>query len=138
MALNDLQVLKQQRMGERNASAAGSVAPSALSALPRPENACAIDKVSQALSQTAAAKLDTEQNLAAALSARDALELEIRLIEQKYEQLFRQIEEALTISVKPLEKVLRASGLDADSLLNTVRQGYSGRGGPAFLSLIHI
>ena len=132
LALNELQVLKQQRMGERNASAAGSVAPSALSALPRPENASTIDKVSQALSQTAAAKLDTEQNLAAALSARDALELEIRLIEQKYEQLFRQIEEALTISVKPLEKVLRASGLDADSLLNTVRQGYSGRGGPAF------
>ena len=89
LALNELQVLKQQRMGERNASAAGSVAPSALSALPRPENASAIDKVSQALSQTAAAKLDTEQNLAAALSARDALELEIRLIEQKYEQLFR-------------------------------------------------
>lgn len=123
LALNELQVLKQQRMGERNASAAGSVAPSALPAPPRPENASAIDKVSQALSQTAAAKLETEQNLAAALSARDALELEIRLIEQKYEQLFRQIEEALTVSVKPLEKVLRASGLDADSLLNTVRQG---------------
>ena len=70
-------------MSELNASAAGSVAPSALSTPPRPEKDSTIDKVSQALSQTAAAKLETEQNLAAALSARDALELEIRFIEQK-------------------------------------------------------
>lgn len=132
LALNELQALKRQHAGERNASAEGSIAPNALSVPPRPEQASPIDKVSQALSQTAKAKLETEQNLAAALSARDALELEIRLIEQKYEQLFRQIEEALTISVKPLDKVLRASGLNSDSLLNTVRQGYSGRGGPAF------
>ena len=75
LALNELQALKRQHAGERNASAEGSIAPNALSVPPRPEQASPIDKVSQALSQTAKAKLETEQNLAAALSARDALEL---------------------------------------------------------------
>jgi murein DD-endopeptidase MepM/ murein hydrolase activator NlpD len=36
----------------------------------------------------------------------------------------------MAISVEPLDKMFRAAGLNTDRLLDTVRRGYSGQGGP--------
>jgi murein DD-endopeptidase MepM/ murein hydrolase activator NlpD len=44
--------------------------------------------------------------------------------------IFGQLEEALTVSVEPLETMFRAAGMDPDDLLDAVRRGYSGQGGP--------
>lgn len=44
--------------------------------------------------------------------------------------IFGQLEEALTVSVEPLEKMFKQAGLSPDDLLASVRKGYSGKGGP--------
>lgn len=46
------------------------------------------------------------------------------------EAIFTRLEEALTVSVEPLEKMFNAAGMDPDDLLETVRKGYDGQGGP--------
>ena len=44
--------------------------------------------------------------------------------------IFASLEQALTVSVEPLEKMFRDAGLSPDKLLSDVRRGYSGQGGP--------
>ena len=44
--------------------------------------------------------------------------------------IFSQLEEALTVSVEPLEKMFRDADLDPDDMLSAVRKGYDGQGGP--------
>ena len=51
-------------------------------------------------------------------------------LEARNEQIFSKLEEALTVSVEPLEKMFRAAGLSPDDMLNAVRKGYGGQGGP--------
>ena len=51
-------------------------------------------------------------------------------LETRNAAIFTQLEEALTVSVEPLEKMFKEAGLDPDDLLNAVRKGYSGQGGP--------
>jgi len=91
---------------------------------------------------------DTVDLLASALTAaagqRDAMALEAqeaetfaeemiyeaKLKEDRNDQIFSQLEDALTISVAPLDKMFRSAGLNTDTLLNQVKRGYSGQGGP--------
>nr|WP_254696056.1 M23 family metallopeptidase [Palleronia sp. THAF1] len=56
--------------------------------------------------------------------------LEAQLRDDRNEKIFSQLEDALTISVKPLDQMFRNAGLNTDTLLNAVRRGYSGQGGP--------
>ena len=42
-----------------------------------------------------------------------------------------QLEQAVAMSFGPLEKLFKNADLDVDSLIATVRGGYSGQGGPA-------
>ena len=44
--------------------------------------------------------------------------------------IFNQLEEALTVSVEPLEKMFLDAGQSTDELLTAVRKGYNGQGGP--------
>ncbi|MBL8562145.1 MAG: peptidoglycan DD-metalloendopeptidase family protein [Gemmobacter sp.] len=44
--------------------------------------------------------------------------------------IFARLEEAVTVSMEPLDKMFRAAGMSPDSLLDQVRKGYSGQGGP--------
>ena len=46
------------------------------------------------------------------------------------DRIFRQLEEAMTISVEPLNKMFRNAGLPPERMIETVRRGYSGQGGP--------
>ena len=57
------------------------------------------------------------------------IEREMKLIEQRNEQIFRLIEEALSVSIGPLEKMFRSAGVNPDSVIETIRRGYSGYGG---------
>nr|WP_157021221.1 DUF5930 domain-containing protein [Zongyanglinia huanghaiensis] len=89
-----------------------------------------MDFVAAALADTA---LERDQILAdsqAALEARDELEKEIRLMDDRNDQIFRQLEEAMAISVEPLDKMFRSAGMPTDRILEQVRRGYSGQGGP--------
>ena len=59
-----------------------------------------------------------------------AVEAEKRALQRRTDEIFTKLEEALTISVEPLDKMFRQAGLSPDELLSTVRKGYSGQGGP--------
>ena len=54
---------------------------------------------------------------------------EIKLVEQRNEQIFRLIEEALSVSVGPLDKMFRSAGVNPESVIKAIRQGYKGYGG---------
>ncbi|WGV16881.1 M23 family metallopeptidase [Fuscovulum ytuae] len=55
---------------------------------------------------------------------------EKRAIERQNDEIFAKLEEAVTVSVEPLDNMFRDAGLSPDDLLSAVRKGYSGTGGP--------
>lgn len=89
-----------------------------------------MDFVVTVLAETAMERDQIMSDAQAALDARDALELEIRLMDDRNDQIFRQLEEAMVISVEPLDKMFRSAGMPTDRILEQVRRGYSGQGGP--------
>ncbi len=86
--------------------------------------------LSDALAKTAEERDQVIANAQDALIRADEMATEIRLMEEKNDQIFRQLEEAMTVSVKPLDKMFQAAGMSPDRLLDQVRRGYSGQGGP--------
>lgn len=89
-----------------------------------------VDLLSGALAQTAAERDQIAADAEFALNHAADLELELRLLEEKNDLIFRQLEEAMTVSVEPLDNMFRAAGMNPDDLLSAVRRGYSGTGGP--------
>jgi murein DD-endopeptidase MepM/ murein hydrolase activator NlpD len=71
-----------------------------------------------------------EREAQAALDKVNEIEMELRLAEERNEQIFRQIEEAMTVSIEPLNKMFRAVGKNPDTIIDVIRKGYSGYGGP--------
>ncbi|MFN4201648.1 MAG: DUF5930 domain-containing protein [Tabrizicola sp.] len=51
-------------------------------------------------------------------------------LEMRNDAIFAKLEEALTVSVEPLDKMFREAGMSPDDLISAVREGYSGQGGP--------
>ena len=51
-------------------------------------------------------------------------------MEQRNDLIFSKLEEAVTISMEPLDNMFRDAGMSPEDLLNAVREGYSGQGGP--------
>ena len=68
----------------------------------------------------------------AALARDEAAEtaLEMRLMEERNDVIFEQLEDAVTVSMEPLDKMFKAVGLQPETVLDQVRRGYSGQGGP--------
>ena len=79
----------------------------------------------------------TAQERNAELAEADAAREETRQIadekkalELRNDAIFAKLEEALTVSVEPLDKMFREAGMSPDELIDAVRDGYSGTGGP--------
>ncbi|MFK7881072.1 DUF5930 domain-containing protein [Roseobacter sp.] len=89
-----------------------------------------VDFLSEALARTAAERDQVVADAQEALVQADELSLEIALMKENNNQIFRQLEEAMTISVAPLDKMFKAAGLPPQRILDQVRRGYSGQGGP--------
>jgi murein DD-endopeptidase MepM/ murein hydrolase activator NlpD len=83
-----------------------------------------------ALESTAAERDALAERAARAVAEAEDLAYERDLMDARNEQIFTQLEEALTVSVEPLEKMFSAAGLPPERLLDAVRRGYSGTGGP--------
>ena len=113
----------------RLASATGGA--TAVADLPRDTDAAeTLDLIAAALNETARqrdAMLD--QVAEAERENEDLLFAQERLIERNNE-IFSKLEDALTISVAPLDKMFQQAGLSTDDLIREVRRGYSGQGGP--------
>ncbi|MEE9427227.1 MAG: M23 family metallopeptidase [Paracoccaceae bacterium] len=74
---------------------------------------------------------DQQIEIAAAAEAYAAeLELERKLLFEKNDRIFLQLEDAVSLSLTPLDKMFKAAGMPTEQILSTVRQGYSGQGGP--------
>ncbi|MGC9417586.1 MAG: DUF5930 domain-containing protein [Rhodovulum sp.] len=83
-----------------------------------------------ALEETAIERDTVAADAAAAYDLAEALAYEQELTAERNDQIFASLEEALTVSVAPLDKMFQAAGLSTDQLIERVRQGYSGIGGP--------
>lgn len=89
-----------------------------------------VEVLTSALEATAA---ERDAAMAAARGAREEAEellYEARLRDERNNQIFSQLEDAVTVSLEPLDKMFAAAGMSTDNILNTVRRGYSGQGGP--------
>ncbi|OWU83896.1 peptidase M23 [Oceanicola sp. 22II-s10i] len=89
-----------------------------------------VDFLTTALADTAGERDKVVADAKDALLQADAMAAELALVRDQNDAIFRQLEEAMTVSVAPLDKMFRAAGLNTDSLIAQVRRGYSGQGGP--------
>jgi len=86
-----------------------------------------LDFLVNALSDTAQ---ERESVMALAESASQQVEhlaLEYRLIQDRNHRIFSQLEQAVEVSMLPLERMFRAAGLPPEQLLQQVRAGYQNR-----------
>ena len=102
-------------------------------ALPEAVNIAEISETMEYMNQTleeiSIQRDEAAQTANLAKESMENLELEMQFFEEKSDQIFRQLEDALTISVKPLDKMFRTAGLSTKRLLDQVKRGYSGQGG---------
>jgi hypothetical protein len=68
--------------------------------------------------------------MAEALNEVEALNFQSALASERQERVFRQIEDAVAMSMEPLDEMFRAAGLPTDQIIGQVRATYSGQGGP--------
>lgn len=86
--------------------------------------------MTDALGSTAAER-DLAQQMASRASAEaDSIAQEKRLLESRNDEIFSKLEEAVTVSMEPLDKIFREAGVSSNDLLRSIRKGYSGQGGP--------
>ncbi|MFN0115306.1 MAG: DUF5930 domain-containing protein [Paracoccaceae bacterium] len=118
----DLQATALAAAGQSAAPLADEMSPGDLSST--------VDFLTAALSATAGER-DAKVRLAAQAKAEtDEMAYEMRLVEERHDEIFTRLEEAVTISMEPLDKMFASVGLNPDDLIDQVRRGYSGQGGP--------
>lgn len=134
-----IQTTLRRTMTERDAarmelaelSATGQDGPQlARGAVPGEEAAGTLEFVSAALARTAAERDAMAMIADGAKAEADEIAYEMKLIEERHDEIFESLEEAVTISMEPLDKMFVSAGLDPDDLIDQVRRGYSGQGGP--------
>lgn len=86
--------------------------------------------VTAALGRTAAERDALAQMADNAQTEADDIAYEMKLMAERHDDIFEQLEEAVTISMAPLDKMFTSAGLDPDDLIAQVQRGYSGQGGP--------
>jgi murein DD-endopeptidase MepM/ murein hydrolase activator NlpD len=89
-----------------------------------------VDLLANALAETAAERDMIAADAEFAIDHAQEMELELRLLQERNDQIFRQLEEAMLVSVEPLDEMFRAAGMNPENLISQVRRGYSGTGGP--------
>ena len=89
-----------------------------------------LDLMAAALTETAKDR-DAESARVLAEQAKSAAVAQQKLqLESRNAIIFGKLEDALTLSVEPLNKMFSSVGLNADDLIDAVKSGYSGQGGP--------
>ena len=83
----------------------------------------ALSDMSEERSQLTARLAETEESLT-------DLELTLRLEDEKNDRIFKTLEDAVTVSVEPLDNLFAKLGINSDRLLDTLRDRHDGQGGP--------
>jgi murein DD-endopeptidase MepM/ murein hydrolase activator NlpD len=94
------------------------------------DDAATLDLLAATLGATAAERDMAAQTADAARAEARAVAEAKRKLERRNDEIFRKLEEAVTVSMEPLDRMFRAAGLKPEEVLRQVRRGYSGSGGP--------
>lgn len=89
-----------------------------------------LERLIAALTDTAVERDDMVRFVADAQDQIDSLELEADLMRDRNARIFGQLEEAVAVSLTPLDEMFRAAGHDPERLIGQIRSTYSGQGGP--------
>lgn len=89
-----------------------------------------LDIMSGALGDTAKQRDEMARVAEAARDETAAITRSKEELELRNDAIFARLEEAVTVSMGPLDKMFRAAGMSPDDLLKQVKRGYSGQGGP--------
>ncbi|HBQ35570.1 MAG TPA: peptidase M23 [Rhodobacteraceae bacterium] len=89
-----------------------------------------VDFLTAALDSTASERDQIALDAVETFDYARELEFQAQLTAERNDRIFTQLEDAMTISVKPLDKMFRAAGLSSKSLIEKVRRTHSGQGGP--------
>ncbi len=90
----------------------------------------ALDILSSELKQASSARSEAVQEAEDAKRLAEAVTLERDQIVARNDEILSQLEDAVSVSVEPLDDMFRSVGMNPDEILRTVRRGYSGQGGP--------
>ncbi len=100
-------------------------------AIAHPEEVtAALDIVTGELRQAADERASAVQEAEAAKHEAQELAVEREQILARNDEILTQLEDAVSVSVGPLDDVFRSVGMNPDDVLETIREGYSGQGGP--------
>ena len=110
------------QLGQTDTPLPGSVAAAA--------NKEALQFMTSALTKTAQERDQVTADAQDAFDQADDLQQQIATLHDQNDRIFRQLEEALSVSIKPLDKMFRNAGMNTDRIIDQVRRGYSGQGGP--------
>lgn len=127
-----IQAALQRSMAERDAARRALAEATEARSTDGPDPERRAREMEAALSMLVAALEDTaEQRDTIAEAARQArrevehLALETRLMEERNEMVFSRLEEAVSVSMEPLERMFREAGLSPRSLLDEVRRAHA-------------
>lgn len=89
-----------------------------------------VDFLTSALELTAGERDKIADTASEAQASVEELLLQARLAQERNDRIFQQLEDAVSISLAPLDEMFRAAGLPTDRIIEQIRRGYSGQGGP--------
>ena len=123
--MKDRQLARTELAALQGAAESGEIATASADTSITP-----MEFLADALERTAAERDQVIADAQDALLQADELTQEIALMRDQNDTIFRQLEEAMAVSVAPLDKMFRNAGMPTDRIIETVRRGYSGQGGP--------
>lgn len=115
---------------ELQASLEGESTASRPAAARAAEVEATLEKMTEALEMASSERDQVIADSSEAVEHAETIIHDMRLLDEQNERIFRQLEEAMTISVDPLSKMFENAGLDTDRLINQIKRGYDGSGGP--------
>lgn len=95
-----------------------------------PHLAETLEVLAAALDSTAVERDGAAADAAHATALAEEIAFEKELLLDRNDRIFTQLEQAVSVSIEPLNQMFRAAGLPPDQLISAVQQGYGGQGGP--------
>lgn len=89
-----------------------------------------LNTLAAALGDTAKQRDAMKDTVAKSDAKIDAANAAKQALEARNDVIFSQIEEALKVTVEPLDQMFRDAGLNPNELIDSARSGYDGQGGP--------
>ncbi len=128
--LGAVQANLQTAIKERDLAQGKETGKNKLTAAQSTELQTALDIVSDELKSTTADRDTARVKADEAERQVAAMTIERDQIVSRNDEILTQLEDAVTISVKPLDEMFRNVGMNPDDVLKTIRRGYAGEGGP--------